>query len=113
MSVQPGQYNIILQRRSDFLLRVEFNDSNDVPIDLTGWTVYSQIWDKQRSVKYADFTIDYIDRVQGTIGLLLFASDTEEIPCEAFYDVMLEDPNDFKQYYIEGLVYVSEGYSTS
>lgn len=112
MSVQPGQYNIILQRRADYLLRLQFKDSNDAPIDLTGWSAYSQIWSKGRTEKYADFTVEYIDRPAGVIALKLLAVETEEIPCEAFYDVMLEDSNGFKQYYLEGLVYVSEGYST-
>jgi hypothetical protein len=111
MSVQPGQYNIILQRRADYILRLQFKDSNDAPIDLTSWIAYSQIWDKGRTIKYVDFTIEYIDRPDGVIGLKLLAAETEDIPCEAFYDVMLEDSNGFKQYYLEGLVYVSEGYS--
>lgn len=49
MSVSPGQYNINLQRRADFYLQLQFKDSGGVPIDLTGWAVYAQIWDKGRT----------------------------------------------------------------
>lgn len=111
MSLQPGQYNILMQRRADFSLALQFRDSAGAPIDLNGWAAYSQIWDKRRTIKYADFTIVYDDRADGRITLELDLIDTIDIPCEAFYDVLLEDPSGKKEYYLEGLVYVSEGYT--
>lgn len=102
---------MLVQRRADDRTRVEFFDPNDDPLDLTDWAVYAQIWDKKRTEKYADFTVDYVDRANGVVELLLYAIDTEDLPCECFYDVMLEDPSNFKEYYLEGAIYVSEGYS--
>lgn len=111
MSSRPGLHNMLLQRRADDKTRLEFRDSEDAPIDLSGWTVYAQIWDKKRTQKYADFTVDYVDRINGVVDLILYAVDTDELPCECFYDVMLEDPSNFKEYYLEGIIYVSEGYT--
>jgi hypothetical protein len=111
MSVQPGQHNIAVQRRADFDLQLQFKDSADAPIDLTGWTAYAQVWNRGRSTKYADFAITYVNRAQGTIKIALTDTQTAAFPDEAYYDVMLEDTAGLRNYYLEGIVYVSEGYT--
>ena len=111
MSVQPGQHNISAQRRADFDLQLQFKDSADAPIDLTGWTAYAQVWNRGRSTKYADFAVTYVNRVQGTIKIALTDTQTAAFPDEAYYDVLLEDTAGLRNYYLEGIVYVSEGYT--
>jgi hypothetical protein len=39
MSVQPGIYNISLQRRADYSVTLQFKDASAAPINLTSWTV--------------------------------------------------------------------------
>jgi hypothetical protein len=111
MSVQPGQHNISLQRRADYDLQLQFKDSADAAIDLTGWTAYAQVWNRGRSTKYADFAVTYVNRAQGTIKIALTDAQTAEFPDEAYYDVLLEDTAGLRNYYLEGSVYVSEGYT--
>ena len=74
MAVQPGEYDIVLQRRADYSVLLQFKDSNDAPIDLTGWTAYAQVWDQGRSQKAADFAIAYTDRLTGQITISLLRS---------------------------------------
>ena len=111
MSVQPGQHNISLQRRADFDLSLQFKDAAGVGIDLTGWTAYAQVWDRGRTTKYADFAVTYTDRPTGQISIALTDTQTATFPDEAFYDVLLEDTTGLRNYYLEGIVYVSEGYT--
>jgi len=111
MSVQPGQHNIAVQRRADYDLQLQFKDSADAAIDLTGWTAYAQVWNRGRSTKYADFAVTYVNRAQGTIKIALTDAQTAEFPDEAYYDVLLEDTAGLRNYYLEGIVYVSEGYT--
>ena len=111
MSIQPGQHNISIQRRADYDLSLQFKDSAGVGIDLTGWTAYAQVWDRGRTTKYADFAIAYIDRATGQISIALTDTQTATFPNEAFYDVLLEDSGGLRNYYLEGIVYVSEGYT--
>jgi hypothetical protein len=111
MSVQPGQHNITVQRRADYDLQLQFKDSAGVGIDLTGWTAYAQVWDRLRVTKYADFAITYVDRPTGQIKIALTDTQTAAFPNEAFYDVLLEDASGLRNYYLEGIVYVSEGYT--
>ena len=111
MSIQPGQHNISVQRRADYDLQLQFKDSAGVGIDLTGWTAYAQVWDRGRTTKYADFAVTYADRPAGQISIALTDAQTATFPNEAFYDVLLEDSSGLRNYYLEGIVYVSEGYT--
>lgn len=111
MAISPGIYNISLQRRADYDITLQFKDSNSDPIDLTGWTVAAQAWDKARSTKYADFAVAYTDRSTGTVALSLTDTQTTDFPNELYYDVLLTNVAGLKEYYLEGIIYVSEGYT--
>lgn len=111
MAITPGQYNISLQRRADYSITLQFKDSNNANIDLTGWTAAAQVWNLARSTKYADFAVTYTNRSTGTIAISLTDEQTAAFPNEAYYDVLLTNPSGLKEYYLEGIVYVSEGYT--
>jgi hypothetical protein len=111
MAIPPGQYNFPLQRRADHSITLQFNDSNDTAINLTGWTVAAQVWNQDRSTKYADFTVTYTNRATGTIAIALTDDQTATLPNEAYYDVLLTNPSGLKEYYLEGFISVSEGYT--
>lgn len=111
MAISPGTYNISLQRRADYSITLQFKDSNDAAINLTGWTVAAQAWNQGRTTKYADFTVTYTDRATGTVAIALTDEQTALLPNEAYYDVLLTNPSGLKEYYLEGIIYVSEGYT--
>ena len=111
MAVSPGTYNISLQRRADYSIALQFDDSTGAPINLTGWTVYAQAWNRQRTTKYADFAVTYVNRANGQITISLTDSQTTTFPDECYYDVLLENPSTIREYYLEGTIYVSEGYT--
>ena len=111
MSVQPGIYNIPLQRRADYIVTLQFNDASATPINFTGWTVAAQVWNQARTTKYADFTVTYTNVSTGTVAIALTDEQKALFPDEAYYDVLLTNPSGLKEYYLEGLVFVSEGYT--
>lgn len=112
MTVQPGTYNITLQRRADYSLLLQFKDNTDTPIDITGYTVSAQIWDKARTTKSADFGITYTDRPNGEVTLNLTGAQTAALPDqELYYDVLVEDAGGLKSYYLEGVVFTNQGYT--
>jgi len=111
MAVSPGTYNISLQRRADYSIVLQFKDSNDAAINLTGWSAAAQAWNKERTTKYADFTVAYTNRSTGTITISLTAAQTTLFPDEAYYDVLLTNTSGLKEYYLEGMIWVSEGYT--
>lgn len=111
MSVQPGTYNITLQRAADYSVLLQFKDSTDTAIDLTGYTAYAQAWNKDRTTKSADFAIAYTNRADGKITISLTDTQTTDFPDELYYDVLLEDGSGVREYYLEGVIYVSQGYT--
>lgn len=111
MAITPGVYNISLQRRADYSIQLQFKDSTGIAINLTGWTVAAQVWDQGRSTKYADFTVAYTNRATGTVTISLTDDQTTTFPAEAYYDVLLINGSGLREYYLEGIVYVSEGYT--
>jgi hypothetical protein len=111
MAIAPGTYNISLQRRADYNVTLQFKDSTGAGINLTGWTVEAQVWNQSRSTKYADFAVTYTNRATGTVAIALTDTQTTLFPDEAYYDVLLTNPSGLKEYYLEGIMYVSEGYT--
>lgn len=111
MAISPGKYNTELQRRADFALPVQFKNGASSPISLVGWTAIAQAWNEDRTVKYADFAVSYTNRATGSIVISLTSNQTSAFPDEVFYDVMLVNPNGLKEYYLEGIIFVSQGYT--
>lgn len=114
MAIQPGTYNFTLQRRSDHSIPLLFKDGNDAAINLTGYTVEAQVWEETRTTKYADFSVSYTDRVAGSVSITLTDTQTATFTPEILkYDVLLIDAGGSKEYYLEGTIFVSEGYTTT
>ena len=111
MSVSPGTYDITLQRRADYSVQLQFKDSGGSAINLTGWSAAAQVWDVERSTKYADFTVAYTNRATGTIIISLTDDQTTLFPDLAYYDVLLTNGSGLKEYYLQGKITISEGYT--
>ena len=113
MAVSPGTYNIIMQRRADYSVQLVFKDSSNNAINLTGYTVYAQCWDEGRNLKYGDFAVTYTDRAAGTIDIALTDAQTATFLANKLsYDVLLENPSGLREYYLEGVITMSEGYTS-
>ena len=112
MAITPGTYNMTVQRRADHSIQLVFKDNNNAAINLTGYTVAAQVWDQPRSSKYADFAVTYTNRSTGTVDIALTDTQTGTFTREVLkYDVALTDTLGLKEYYLEGTIYVSEGYT--
>lgn len=112
MTVNPATYNVTVQRRADYSVLLQFKDSTGAVIDLTGYTVAAQAWDKGRTTKSADFGITYTDRINGQVTISLTDDQTASFAAsELYYDVLVTDVAGIKSYYLEGVIFVSEGYT--
>ena len=114
MAIEPGTYNFTVQRRADHSIPIVFKDGNNNPINLTGFTVAAQVWEETRTTKYADFTTTYTDRAAGSFSIALTDTQTTTFTPEILaYDVLLVDGSGLKEYYLEGKIFMSEGYTTT
>lgn len=111
MSTTPARYDTTIQRRVVYDMVLQFQDDEGNDINLTGWTVSSEIWNQGRTTRYAIFTVAYTDRVKGKVTLSLTAEQTTTLPDKCYYDVLLTDPSSKKEYYLEGIFYVAQGYT--
>ena len=113
MAIIPGKKNFTVDRRADFPIKLTFKDSTGQAINLTGYTVAAQVWEETRTTKYADFSVTYTDRAAGSVSIGLTDAQTKTfIPDVLKYDVLLVNPSNVKEYYLEGTIYISEGYTT-
>ena len=113
MTAKTAVKNFTIQRRADFPMRLIFKDANGTAVNITGFTVAAQVWNDDRSTKFADFSVTYTDRTNGTVDLKLSDTDTANFSVNILrYDVLLTDPSGDKMYYLEGTLFVSQGYTT-
>lgn len=112
MAVAPAKFDLRVQRRADHPLDVTLKDSAGVAINLTGWSIIAQVWDKTRTTKHGDFTVTVTNAAAGQVRLLLPYTVTTSLPAEARYDVLLISPAGLREFYLEGIVRASEGYSS-
>ena len=113
MAIIAGTYDFTVQRRSDHTETIRITDGNDDPVNLTGFTIAAQVWDKERTGKYADFTIAYTNRTNGEFTMSLTHNQTRQFtPNELSYDVLILNGSGQREYYLEGNIFVSQGYTT-
>ena len=114
MAIAPGTYDMTIQRRSDHSVAIVLNNNSGTAINLTGFTVAAQVWDTTRSTKYADWAVTYTDRTAGSFSIALTDTQTATFsPNVLAYDVLLVDGSGLKEYYLEGKIFMSEGYTTT
>ena len=112
MAIIPGKKNFTVDRRADFPIKLTFKDSTGSAINLTGYTVAAQVYNEDRSTKFADWTVAYTDRANGIVDISLTDTQTATFtPNILFYDVLLTEPSGDKFYYLEGKLFISEGYT--
>ena len=113
MAIEPGTYNFTLQRRSTHNIPLVFKDSSNNAVNLTGYTIAAQVWDEPRLNKYADFAFTYTDRSAGSVTIGLTSTQTATFITDTLvYDVLLVNPSNVREYYLEGKITMSEGYTT-
>ncbi len=112
MAIGPGTYDMTIQRRSDHNISMAFKDSGGSAINLNGYTLTSQVWDKERSTKAADVTISYVSQAGGTFDWKLTDTQTATLTSNEYgYDILVTNPSGIKEYWLEGTIFMDEGYT--
>ena len=112
MAIAPGTYNMTIQRRSDHSVDVTLKDSNNAAVNLTGYTLASQVWNAERTTKAADATISVTNASGGAFSWSVTDTQTALLTLDEYkYDVLLTNPSGLKEYWIEGTIYMDQGYT--
>tara|TARA_Y100000052_G_scaffold25033_1_gene28154 strand:- start:332 stop:673 length:342 start_codon:yes stop_codon:yes gene_type:complete len=108
----PATYNLVLQRRADHSFDVNLKDSNNANENLSGKTILSQIWNESRTTKLADVNITVTDATGGNFTWKVTDTQTTNMTDNVYeYDILKIEPNGDREYFIEGKIFMSEGYT--
>ena len=111
MAIAPGTYDMTIQRRSDHSVSVTLKDSGGSAVNLTGYTLASQVWDSSRTTKAADATVAVTSASGGTFTWTLTDTQTTTFTADEYkYDVRLTSGG-LHEYWLEGTIYMDEGYT--
>ena len=112
MAIAPGTYDMTIQRRSDHNVNFEAKDSDSAAINLTGYSLASQVWDSGRSSKAADATMTITNASGGLFSWKLTDTQTATLTAGEYkYDILFTDGSGNKEFWVEGTIYMDEGYT--
>lgn len=103
--VRPAVYNITIPQRATF--RQYF----DLPIDCTGHSIASQVWDEKRRNKVIEFDIEWDDQAQGKFYLVADHTKTVNMKKDGEWDLMVIYANGERDYWVEGQAILDPGYT--
>jgi hypothetical protein len=98
-----------LHQGATFEMTVQYKDSDGVPINMTGYSVASKMYNRLGTAQLATFSTSWVAQSSGIFKLRLPASGTAAITEQGQYDVLLTDINGDKFYVLEGAVFVNPG----
>ena len=107
--VDPGRYDITVHQGATFALNLQYKSGNDVPVDMSGYTVEAELWNRLGTAKLADFVQSWIVRASGIFKLVLASTVTSGITEQGQYDVMLTEPSGDKYYLLQGVAFLDPG----
>lgn len=109
--ITPGKHDITIYQGATFELQVQYKDSSGVPVNMSGYTITSKLYNRLGTAKLADFAASYVSQVSGIFKIRLEASGTSGITEQGQYDILVTEPSNDVYYLVEGNAYVNQGIS--
>ena len=102
--------NIVIDQGTTFTLSITISDFTDTPIDITGYTLRSQMRKSYNSNTYTAFTITSPNPTEGEIVISLTATQTSALRYGRYvYDIEIVSPEPESEVkrVLEGIVTVN------
>jgi len=109
--ITPGSHDITIYQGATFELQLQYKDSAGVPVNMSGYTVASKLYDRVGENKLADFDVSYVNQASGIFKIRLEASGTSGITEQGQYDVFITEPDSTAYYLVEGNAFINLGLS--
>ena len=100
--IEPGHYDITINQGATYELSLQYKNSSGVPINMSGYTVQGQLWNRLGTTKLSNFTHSWIVQESGSFKIKLSSAVTSGITENGQYDVMITEPGGDKYYLLEG-----------
>ena len=102
--------NLFIDQGTDFVADIDVTDSENNPLDLTGYTVAGQVRRSYTSKTAVDFHSMVIIADKGQIRISLSAMETEDFKAGRFvYDVEITSDSGIKTRVLEGQITITPG----
>lgn len=88
---------------------VQYKDGNREAVNMSGYTVAGQLWNRLGTSKLADFSSDWLVQASGIFQLSIASSITSGITEQGQYDVMITEPSGSKYYLLQGNAFIDLG----
>jgi hypothetical protein len=108
--ITPARYDITIPQRGTFRQRMRLK-TEGVPLIAIGYQLVAQVWDRQRTTKFADGVINWIDQATGLFELVIQYQVTRLITEDGRWDLMVIEPGGDRYYWLEGTAFLDPNYS--
>lgn len=104
--------NLVLEQGVDFQATFTIRNTNNAPLNLTGYSGISSIRKHPTSSTSYPLTLTFPDRINGKISVSMGYTATDSIEGGRYvYDVILISPNSYRTRAVQGNVLVTPGVS--
>jgi hypothetical protein len=108
---KPASYDPTIYQGASFELEVEYADGDGVLVDMTGFDVDAQLWNRTGTERLATFDLEWQVQESGMFKLKLSDTVTSGITEQGRYDVLVTEPSGKKYYLLEGTAKWNTGLS--
>jgi hypothetical protein len=110
--IEPGTHNFTIYQGATFELDLQYKDSTDSGVNMTGYSIASKLADQTNTSNIlATFTTSFTDATTGKFQIKLTATQTSALTGGGLYDVLITEPGGDKYYILQGRVSLDPGIS--
>jgi hypothetical protein len=107
--MEPARYDITIYQGATFSLGLQYKTGSGVPVNMSGYIVAAQLWNKTGTAKLANFSTPWTDQASGIFKMSLTSNITSGITEQGQYDVLITEPVGDKFYILRGTAFIELG----
>lgn len=107
--MEPGRYDITLHQGATFVLDLQYRGSDGTPVNMSGYTLNAQLWNRFGTEKFADFDTPWVAQSSGNFQLRLTSAVTSGVTEQGQYDLLITEPSGDKYYLLQGTAFLDPG----
>lgn len=107
----PGSYDITIYQGATFSLPLQYENSSGTPVNMSGYTVQAQLWNRLGTSRISNFSVDWVEQASGSFKISLGSTVTSGITEQGQYDVLITEPGGSKYYILQGNAFFDPGVS--
>lgn len=107
--MEPARYDITIHQGATFNLGLQYKTDSGVPVNMSGYTVAAQLWNRLGTSKISNFDFSWTTQASGSFRLRLSSAVTSGITEQGRYDVLITEPGGDKYYFLQGTAFLNAG----